>query len=313
MSLPAKPPYHLLVMTKRRTILIHLACGVLAVALYAILSGPREPSYQGRSLSQWLEVWSNTDKADPTNQMVREAMDAIGAKAIPSLLAWLSCEETPLKKKVNDIAIRIGEPFGWGPMFSDNRQMCAQVGFLHLGPQGRTAIPELVRLLNNPRATQTANAAAYALACVGTEGTIPPLLSVLTNPQHPAHSLAPMRISLMGTNALPLIPALVQCLQETNAETAAFAATTLGYLRLEPDLVVPALATSLRDARVRVRQSAGNALRRFGAESRAAVPALLGARNDPDPSVRELATRALFNLDPQALTNTLPTTNAPGP
>ena len=41
-------------MPKRRHILILLACG-LAAGLDALLSAPREPAYQGRFLTEWLE------------------------------------------------------------------------------------------------------------------------------------------------------------------------------------------------------------------------------------------------------------------
>ena len=60
-------------------------------------AGPKEPSYNGRSLSFWLDAWSKSF-CDRTN-LATVAIRAIGSNGVPILLARLSEDESPGERK----------------------------------------------------------------------------------------------------------------------------------------------------------------------------------------------------------------------
>ena len=294
--------------------MIFLASALLTLALYSAVSRltlPPEPSYEGRTLSQWL--WASDDHPVPAGTTphyegpkASAAVRHIGTNAIPYLLEWLHYEESPLRDKFQRVVARVGQLVGWRPKSAENRQIYAQLGFDQLGPQARTVIPELVRLMNDPKAPGTARAATDALACVRTKEAFTLVLAVMTNKQHHAREAAVASIYRCEAHARQASPALIQCLQDTNPAIVIRAASSLARLKPEPGLVVPALAAHLNDSEICVRQWMAEMLANFGTQARPAVPALLKALQDPNPSVRRAAADALLRIAPEALPNAPP-------
>jgi hypothetical protein len=203
-------------MPTRRFILLVFASGVLGIVLYVVLSHPREPSYNGRSLSSWLERFHTPEGllADPP-----EAGDAIrhmGTNAVPFLLECLRYEGISTKSRffgaIRDLLRRCGiasdTPAG------QTRAFHAQCALIALGSNANIAVPELVRLMNDTNAPRTAYSAAIILTSIGTKEAFPAVLTVLTNQQHLARVAVALNMHRMRTNALPAVPALVQCLHD---------------------------------------------------------------------------------------------------
>jgi len=293
-------------MTKRHRIIILLPCGVLVVAALIFLSGPREPSYQGKTLSQWFE---NQPKDTGAREwwLPIDAVRAMGATALPPLVEWLQYEASPRRQQFDQVLDRIYGFFGLHTQSRASRQCgWAVEAFLYLGPQAEPAIPALVRLMNDYKRPVIARRAAWALGCVRTEKALPPLMAVLTNEHHHAHTTVIDVIGYLGTNAGPAIPTLLRYLEDPDPKKADEAAQSLGAISLQPALVVAALARHLEDRNMERRPSAVRALSRFGREAQPAVPALLRILNDTDWNLRELATNAIQAVAPEALTNASP-------
>src|SRR5262249_56685440 len=72
---------------KRRRILLLLALAAVTAAGFTVCwpRGPKEPVYQGKLLSQWLQVPLENRSNQEVEQAVR-AVKAIGTNALPSLL-----------------------------------------------------------------------------------------------------------------------------------------------------------------------------------------------------------------------------------
>jgi hypothetical protein len=81
-----------------------------------------------------------------------------------------------------------------------------------------------------------------------------------------------------------LVPVLIKALSDEDWRVASMAATSLGTMKLEPNLAVPALIKSLDDPPRRdVRQEVIDALGNFGTAAQSAEPALTKiAQADPD-------------------------------
>src|SRR6266704_3356201 len=88
-------------MRKRRFYL--LLIGVLAVigVLVAVVSGPREPEYNGVKLSEWVDGLGAADSVRP--RVAEEAIRHIGADALPFLLKWIQ-EKPPWASSLNRLA-----------------------------------------------------------------------------------------------------------------------------------------------------------------------------------------------------------------
>jgi hypothetical protein len=297
-------------MPKLRNRLLVAAGAVLLLVppLYVALSQPSEPSYGERTLSQWLVECVRAQPPGVTPHGERDpasvALDRIGTQAVPFLLKWLQYEEPFYRRVVDRFAMRVGTRIAWKQTQEAVLQSAARCGFEHLGTRARAAIPELVRLMNLPDAPETAVAASDALMFVGTSDALPPLLGPLTNRQHLAHRSAVFAVRRLGTNAVPAVPALVRCLQETNGDVARLAAASLAALQAQPDLVVPALAAHLRDANPRMRKSAALALGRYGPDAKASAPALVDALTNADLDLARVISNTLFQVAPQTLSNT---------
>ena len=289
-------------MPKRRHIVILLACG-LVVVLYALLSTPREPTYKGRSLSQWVEAYHDRGGAEQAEAAA--AIRQIGASAVPCLLAWIRDPLPGWKTTVR--AARLRAPGGQGSFLTDARRpFYAASAFSALGPAGNGAIPELTRLANDAEHYFKSIAATQALGRSGKAGA-PPLLGLLQSDNVVIRAHAAKAIGHLGSNALPAIPLLLQYVTNVaDMDVAEAAAATLGTLGFEPDRVVPALSNALHSPPPLIRRTAVRALGRFATNSAAARPALAIALVDPEASVRALATNALLKIAPEYLTNAPP-------
>jgi hypothetical protein len=291
--------------------ILTISLGTLLLATGAYIAWPSkpEPSYQGKKLSEWLPGY-NASATPFEHAQTEDAIRRIGTNGLPFLLEWINYEEMGLKAELRAGYNRLRDKLGADRFFLGDpkrvRADLATAAITTLGPEAKGAIPILSRMLNDEEAFQRSARAAHALAHMGTNG-LPPLLRAITNTNIDAlgprlHAAGSIRF--LGTNALPALPALVQCLTVSGpfgvAETAAF---SLGELRLEPERVVPALVVSVNGTNGQLRLHAVNALGKFGPSARPAVPALLTTLTDSWLAMRNAATNALIRIAPEAITN----------
>jgi hypothetical protein len=197
-------------MRRYRIYFILLCIILLALLGYALLHS-REPSYEGRTLSEWMEKYASAkylyslstvglavsnfryipegDIKAPDRKSLQISLEIqmdrasnaiyrIGPKAIPYLLNWIDYEQPDWNK-------RLVTYFGnhWGSfgqqvskfLFKRTALKNESVeAFQILGPAAEDAIPGLAKLLNSPKPTVAENA-ARALRYIGPKG-LPPLM-----------------------------------------------------------------------------------------------------------------------------------------
>ena len=291
-------------MPKRRHILILLACG-LAVVLYAILSIPREPSYKGKRLSEWIEIHGIVAHSMSDREEAGEAIRHIGTNGLPYLLAWIrEPQQATWQIRLAKASEALPERLRPVSLYAYSaRPFCASLAVGALGPAANNAIPELTRLANDTNDLDRARIAIGALGYLGAQA-FPTLLALLTNQNKELCCYAARQMCYQGSRARPAIPVLVTYLSDqTMAETSA---NVLGRLALEPNLVVPALSNSLHDPQKSVRRASAEALAGFTNAIAPAATAITTSLTDPDPGVRERATNALLKIAPEYLTNAPP-------
>jgi hypothetical protein len=146
-------------------------------------SGPREPSYQGRTLSRWLQdyegahnpnsaVFSNGYEVDKASEA---AVIAIGTNAIPTLLEWLQAEDHPVQLIVGHLFL----PRRYHD--AHDRRCMVLWSFDFLGEKARSAAPALAELTKHKNQDVRIN----ALMCLEKIHANPEIvLSVLTRLVH---------------------------------------------------------------------------------------------------------------------------------
>ncbi len=263
----------------------------------------KEPSYQGRSLSSWIE--------HPSTPGQKEAIRAIGANGIPTLLRLIQTKETwwrdfAAKHPQNPLVKNFVPPRLPAEGFHQN----AGAAFMTLGPIAKAALPDLTKLLDNPDFAIRGHA-MRAIGGIGTEASILPMVQATTNASAPVRQAAvfglgweaqaarakfPAELQSFQTHASEIVTALIARLDDANPNVRLGAVQSLGYMGLLPDDVIPQLTRRLtdrdEDVQIRTIQTLGG----FGNRAKSALPALNELLSDSKPRVREAARNALEKI-----------------
>ena len=311
-----------------------------------------EPWYDWKPLSAWLAEYGAGPDGYQASPNADEALRHIGPKVIPYLLQLLQETKSPSSFKLvrrNPPATPLGARSGWLPArpratneivqtrltklmekytrFELHRittpaswqHWKAHVAFQALGPLGKPAIPELVKLahldatgssiLPNSRGlrdladiAEVSNVsfvpgeiAAWSLAAMGADG-VPPLMELLDDPRPRLKLRAAIALGCIGEAAEPAVPALVRELKNPAFEVRQRVADALGEIGKKPDLAIPALIAVLNDPGYGVGSIAATALGRFGERATNAIPALLGGMDTGPYLVKPAAALALSKI-----------------
>jgi hypothetical protein len=275
-------------MTKRRLILAVLGLGILAALLFAF-TRPREPSYKGRSLSQWVEDYGTPPKMTLSRQqeVAAQAIRAIGTNALPFLLRWIKYEAPPPVRE------------GSAPRDeADLRADDAVRAFAIIGPDARCALPELTAILTRtvPGVTFANTRAGHAMAAIG-PAALPAFCAALTNQSPAVREVAALTIYDLGTNARPAAPDLIRTLSDPKFGPAHNAAWALGHLAPNPPSALLILSRIRAIPNGLHREIITQAfLAEYTTTGQAAERDLLTVLNDADPSLRDLTTNILAKI-----------------
>jgi len=295
---------------RRRLLVLFAAAFVLMLGAVAFVSlrREREPEYQGRKLSEWIERYGSPHivmfpKGSQPPDEDLAAIRHIGTNAIPLLIKWSLYREpgwqTWLEQKLPDAVVE-----RLHLVDDTERRSRGQLGFSALGDAATPAIPSLSAIIDDPaRGPEERQFAVAALCCIGREG-VPALLQTMRNngPTGFLTSCAIFHLCYvedLGTNREEAGELLRAYVSGTNAGIACDAANLLGVHRLQPALSVPALATQLDKSPFVI--TAANALAQFGPDAKAALPKLAPWLTNSDVQVRHAATNAFARIAPEEL------------
>jgi hypothetical protein len=142
---------------KRIRLLALLSFIVLLIGIAAYLYWPNEPIYHFRTLTSWLEDYSNPLRDVHSSEDLRridvrtrqlkacDAVLAIGTNAIPTLLKYVAAHD--LASTTADIPSSRGSlPPGVRSSLAVNKHDLARAGFMILQGRAAPAIPDLIKL-----------------------------------------------------------------------------------------------------------------------------------------------------------------------
>lgn len=272
--------------------------GIMLVAWRITL--PEEPSFQGRSLTDWLvQVRDREDLA--------AALHAMEPNAVPLLTQQL--DRAPSR------ASRLREHLDVGGVLSSrfpprpDPRLFAAYGLGILGPVALEAAPALEALQASASDDHLRLTTTFALMRIRGESPgyyIEKLADTSDAAANDWHESVSM-IMMFGREASNAVPLLIEALGTTNnlnyRLVQARACEALGAVRSRPDIAVPALANALASPNLEVKHSALRALNEFGAEARAARTAVAASLHDPDPWIRTNSALLLREMDSQSGAN----------
>ncbi len=269
---------------RRRMLVAALVLAVVGGLASAMLFRPEpEPVYQGKRLSEWLEVFrpvgdahSNRRERAETTEVVRH----LGTNTIPTLLRMLRANDSPLKAKL--FALLEKQRFvKIHHIPADELNRSAPPAFYVLGASAKDAVPELLKIYE-------ANISPHSRWCTM------------------------CALNAIGPGAKAAMPLLIRVATNTNMTTAIAQTTrlvaieSLGRVHTDPNTVVPILIKLLSDQDSGVRIWTANALRDLGGDAEAVVPRLFELLKDRDSGVRRTAADAINKIDPDATEKLLP-------
>jgi hypothetical protein len=271
----------------RIVLMVVLIGGVGVVGLE--LGRRKEPSYEGKSLSVWLNDYRIMSPGmsgiriqgqghslgavvkKRSNPEVNEAVRQMGINAIPTLFRMMNAKDPPLRalaSLADDHGVHVLKYF---PIPALEQQMEAACAFHALGADAKTTVPKLIEMYDQRRHDPAQELVAVALGGIGPPAgkAVPSLLRAVTN-----NALFWSRYDSLSA---------------------------LGEIHAEPEKVVPVLIQLIKDPDVSVRMRSILDLEAFGVGARSAVPALLESLAYNEKLIRKAATNALNAIDPAAV------------
>jgi hypothetical protein len=181
-------------------------------------------------LSEWLMRHDSFEVSETERNEATQAILHIGTNSLPFLLKWISYEPSALQHRIQVLFAKLPVPLDGSVRLrslilgqkSTWRSGTALSGFAVLGTNGLPALNQLTSLANDTNFRSGSLKATRALGYLGTN-SLPPLNAMLFS-RHPiAHGFVIAVIDGMelDTNAIPLLPGLVECTTEPDNRFAA--------------------------------------------------------------------------------------------
>lgn len=235
-------------MPNRRKLLMVIAAVVAVVGAIAFFRRDIEPRHQGRSLSQWLMIYYESDRPNADRALrpvAASAIRAIGTNALPCLLSWIRFETPSWHRDLARVMpMRVGNsrPARATVYRSYHQAEAARLGFRLLGTNAIGAMPELKLMMQDPSHPETANRAIEVLSRLG-----PPAFALmedgLANTNQPFRESIALFLGLntassVGTNTC--LPLLTNALGDPDPEIRTTASNMIKRLTALPATNTPA-------------------------------------------------------------------------
>jgi hypothetical protein len=145
---------------------------------------PKEPIYEGRRLSEWIDDYFIDHRripgGDEKSERAIQAVRAIGSNGIPILIEWAQAKDLPLKTKVVSFLNRHSLT-NFHSTTAEEWQERAFKGFWILETNGVSAVPVLSRWLESSDAELRMHALRCLSAINPDEQVILPVLEKYVN------------------------------------------------------------------------------------------------------------------------------------
>jgi len=271
---------------------------LLAVVWFGVKG--TEPTYQGRTLSWWIQVLE-TKPGRNEYFKAKEALVQMALVAAPRLARRLDYQEPKLLTTIREhIPERLRNLLISRLPASFIRSRAVAI-LREMGSNAHTAIPVLTRLVKSP----DAEARLWAIQILGSIGpsaevAVPALVTMLKSGTIEEREAAARSLGAIGSPAAKAVPELLSAMEAKRVPvgTAVRALVALGYTPVE---AVPRLIAHVRaSTNSPVPPDSVRCLGLIGAPAAPAVPVLIDALQDPESRTRSPVAFALGQIGPNA-------------
>lgn len=300
---------------RMRTQALLLAVGGIALALLVLwcINIPTEPTYDGRTLSQWLALYEETSTARDAGATTRsneivQAIRAIGTNGIPFALEWLKYDRQTaygpkLGKAISQLPFSSSLP--QQPLLTllnaaERRSQYSGPIFSCLGSNAALAIPALVKMAYATNAAMPSERAVMCLGMIGTNA-FPALIQMFGDTNFPKRAWVIRSMAWAHYRHVEdwsiALPLAVKSLNDPDTNVCSMAYVALGWFRIEPDICLPLLTNALASTNQFQQKSALYGLRGFGQQGTSAIPLVIPLLTNSDRQLRFSATNTLRQID----------------
>ncbi len=174
-----------------------------------------------------------------------------------------------------------------------------------MGSAARPAVPDLLRILQDPELSVQLQAALALAAVDPSQAQAVPILIKAASGSSAGNNetfRALVALGLFGRLAQPAVPLLLNLLSgKVHASTRGIAAGVLGKIGVVSDSELETIAGFLKDSDRSIRMAVAGTLGQFAPDTTAAIPFLLQALHDSESWVRTAAANALAKFGAAAL------------
>jgi HEAT repeat protein len=254
---------------------------------------PRVPTYEGKTLAQWLDDLGAPDYA--VSDRAADALVRAGPDAVPSLLEARGAANLHLYRRAAAVLVRIGAPAAPGLVAALKDSSVSESVETILVRMGPDAVPALIDGLADENVCK---GTAHVLIRMGPRGTgaVPALIEVLQrrNAVPGVREEVAEALGRIGEPAAAIVPALIAALKDDNAMVRQKAAESLGWIGAPARAATPALLVTLKDDKEKVAGAACWSLGRLGGANvpRSLLEVLQGDRDGP----ADVAGQALWQM-----------------
>ena len=271
---------------------------VLLAALAIVILLGREPHYQGRSLTSWLQQSWDTPLME--TQRLAEAQNAIRGigpkKVLPKLLKLVQSEDDPISMTIMHIGdeFRISDDIGdrfirWHS--AEDFWWLGERGFEVLGTNGAPAAEALGKLLDKPRRLLVIG---RCLESIGKPAE-PVICQALTNQDVAVRQWAVEQLASVTDDVEVYITRIKPRLYDSSDAVRVTTVDAIGVQTSAPELAVPLLIEALKDSAVSA--NAAGALANFGTNALVAFPILTNLVEHGGPDVAGAALKTIIIID----------------
>ena len=270
---------------------------LLAALAIDILLG-REPRYQGRSLTSWLQQSWDTPLME--TQRLAEAQNAIRGigpkKVLPKLLKLVQSEDDPISMTIMHIGdeFRISDDIGdrfirWHS--AEDFWWLGERGFEVLGTNGAPAAEALGQLLDKPRRLLVIG---RCLESIGKPAE-PVICQALTSQDVAVRQWAVEQLASVTDDVEVYITRIKPRLHDSSDAVRVTTVDAIGIQTSAPELAVPLLIEALKDSAVSA--NAAGAFANFGTNALVAFPILTNLIEHGGPNVAGAALKTIIIID----------------
>ena len=271
---------------------------VLLAALAIVILLGREPRYQGRSLTSWLQQSWDTPLME--TQRLAEAQNAIRSigpkQVLPKLLKLVRSEDDPISMTIMHIGdeFRISDDIGdrfirWHS--AEDFWWLGERGFEVLGTNGAPAAEALVKLLDKPRRLLVIG---KCLESIGKPAE-PVICQALTNQDVAVRQWAVEQLASVTDDVEVYITRIKPRLHDASDAVRVTTVGAIGVQTSAPELAVPLLIEALKDSAVSA--NAAGALANFGTNALVAFPILTNLVEHGGSNVAGAALKTIIIID----------------